>query len=251
MLTLTFHSSRSFRVAASCLNIALASSSLAQTPTTTVPSPPSATHHLIGVRTRLERSLDAKKLKEGDPVIARPEVKVHVADGLDLQPNSLLIGRVDKVEPSINGGDSAIAITFYKAHLKGANEIPIKATILWIGEPPSMLNPKVVSAPADRTTPGVGVEAGNSQVPPAQGYQGSEITGAPAHSDPAATSGNAANLPVGVAWQINAIAGVNFSSDIGRLDSGWFRSKKKNVSVPAGTVFAIAIMALPVDGATP
>jgi hypothetical protein len=251
MLTLSFHSSRSFRLAAFCLSIALASSSHAQTPTTTITTPPSATHHLIGVRTRLEKSLDAKKLKEGDPVIARPEVKVHVADGLDLQPNSLLIGRVDKVEPSINGGDSAIAITFYKAHLKGANEIPIKATILWIGEPPSLLNPKVVSAPADRTTPGVGVEAGNSQVPPAQGYQGSEITGAPVQHAPAAIGGKAANPPVGVAWQINAIAGVNFSSDIGRPDSGWFRSKGKNVSIPAGTVLAIAIMALPANGTTP
>jgi hypothetical protein len=233
------------------LSIALASSSLAQTQTTTVPSPPSATRQLIGVRTRLEKSLDAKKLKEGDTVTARPEVKVHVADGLDLEPNSLLIGRVDKVEPSVNGGDSAIAITFYKAHLTGANEVAIKATILWIGDPPSMLNPKVVSAPADRTTPGVGVEAGNSQLPPAQGYQGSEITGAPAHSNHAGTSGKAANLPVGVAWQINAIPGVNFSSDIGRPDSGWFRSKGKSVSVPAGTILAVAIMALPANGTAP
>jgi hypothetical protein len=250
MLTLTFHSSRSFRLAASCLSIALASSSHAQTPTTTITTPPSATHHLIGVRTRLEKALDAKKLKEGDTVIARPEVKVHVADGLDLQPNSLLIGRVDKVEPSINGGDSAIAVTFYKARLKGAKEIGIKATILWIGEPPNMLSPKIVSAPADRTTPGVGVEAGNSQVPPAQGYQGSEITGSAQH-DHANVGGNGANLPVGVAWQTDAIPGVNFSSDIGRQDSGWFRSKGKNVSIPGGTVLAIAIMALPVDGATP
>jgi hypothetical protein len=205
---------------------------------------------MIGVRTRLEKSLDAKKLKEGDPVIARPEVKVHIADGLDLEPNSLLIGRIDKVEPSVNGGNSAIAITFYKARLKGAKEIGIKATILWIGEPPSMLNPKIVSAPADRTTPGVGVEAGNSQVPPAQGYQGSEITGSAQH-DHANVGGDGTHLPAGVAWQTNAIPGVNFSSDIGRPDSGWLRSKGKSVFVPAGTVLAVAIVALPVDGATP
>jgi hypothetical protein len=205
---------------------------------------------MIGVRARLDKSLDARKLKQGDVVVATPEAKVHIDNGFDLETNSLLIGRVDKVEPSINKSDSAIAVTFYKARLKGAKEIGIKATILWIGEPPNMLSPKIVSAPADRTTPGVGVEAGNSQVPPAQGYQGSEITGSAQH-DHANVGGNGTNLPAGVAWQTNAIPGVNFSSDIGRPDSGWFRSKGKNVSIPAGTVLAIAIMALPANGTTP
>jgi hypothetical protein len=233
--------------AAVCLSFALTASSFAQTPTTNLVTPPPATRRMIGVRAQLEKNLDAKKLKEGDTVIARPEVNIHVADGLDLETNSLLIGRIDKVEPSINHSDSAVAVTFYKVRMKGTKEVPIKATILWIGEPPDYLRPKVVSAPADRTTPGVGVEAGNSQVPPAQGYQGSEITGAAVRHDDKKSS----DLPPGVAWQINAIAGVNFFSDIGRPDSGWFRSKGKNVDVPSGTVLAVAIMALPVDSATP
>jgi hypothetical protein len=236
------------RLATFCLSILLTPSTFAQTPTANISITPQPTaRHMVGVRAQLEKNLDAKKLKEGDLVIARPEVKIHVADGLDLDTNSLLIGRVDKVEPSIDRSDSAIAVTFYRVRVKDAKEVAIKATILWIGEPPDQLRPKVVSAPADRTTPGVGVEAGNSQVPPMQGYQGSEITGSAVRSD----DNKQSNLPPGVAWQINAIAGVNFFSDIGRPDSGWFRSKRKNVAIPSGTVLAIAIMALPAGPAGP
>ena len=99
--------------------------------------------------------------------MARPEVKIRLADGLDLDTDGLLIGRVDKVQASVGGGDSAIGMTFNKARMKGGREIAIKATILWIGESTNLLNPTVVSAPADRTTPGVGVLAGSSQLPDA------------------------------------------------------------------------------------
>ena len=137
------------------------------------------TIQLVGVRAVLDKSLDARKAKQGDAVVAKPEVKIHVADGLDLETSSLLLGRVDAVHPSTDKSDSAIAVTFDKVRLKGGREVPVKATILWIGQPPNLLNPTIISAPADRTTPGVGVGAGMTGVPPEQGYQGSEIAGAP------------------------------------------------------------------------
>jgi hypothetical protein len=199
---------------------------------------------VIGVRARLEKGLDAKKAREGDVVMARPEVKIHLADGLDLDTDGLLIGRVDKVQASVGGGDSAIGMTFNKARMKGGREVAIKATILWLGESSNLLNPTVVSAPADRTTPGVGVLAGSSQLPPTQGYQGSEIAGLPSRKSNEPTSENALPLPPGVSMQRNAVPGVNFFSDVGREDSGWLRSQGKNVSVPSGTVFAFAIVVL-------
>jgi len=206
---------------------------------------------IIGVRARLQKALDAKKVKEGDTVEATPEVKIHLADGVDLDSHSRFLGRIDKVQPSVEGGDSAIGITFNEVRMKDGQEIPIKATILWIGEAPNILNPTVVSAPADRTTPGVGVEAGNSQVPPVQGYQGSEITGASAQSRKTPGGSATPQLPAGISSQRDAIPGVNFFSDIGRADSGWFRSQKKNVSVPSGTVMAFAVVILPYSQGKP
>lgn len=210
-----------------------------------------ASPRIVGVRARLQKSLDAKKAREGDTVEASPEAKIHVADGVDLDNHSRLLGRIDKVQPSVGGGDSAIGITFNMVQMKDGQEIPVKATILWIGEAPNSLNPTVVSAPADRTTPGVGVGAGMSQVPPTQGYQGSEITGAPGRNGKRSVGSAAPQVPAGISIQHDAIPGVNFFSDMGRADSGWFRSQKRNVSVPGGTVMAFAVVVLPSSGIKP
>lgn len=196
----------------------------------------------------LDKTLDARKVKQGDAVIAKPEVKIHLADGVDLEPSSLLLGHVDSVQPSTDKSASTLAVTFDKAQLKGGREVPIKAIILWIGQPPSLLNPTVVSAPADRTTPGVGVGAGMTGTPPTQGYQGSEIAGLPKrHHDMPAK----APAPTGVFSQANAIPGVNFTSDIRSPESGAFDSIGHNVHIPGGTVFAFALAVLPANAPNP
>jgi hypothetical protein len=234
------------RIAVWCLSfcLVLAGTAVAQTAAGgSVAAHSTGTIQLVGVRAVLDKSLDARKVKQGDTVIALPEVGIHVADGLDLETSSLLLGRVDAVQPSTDKSDSAIAVTFDKVRLKGGRKVPIKATILWIGQPPNLLNPTIVSAPADRTTPGVGVGAGMTGVPPEQGYQGSEIAGAPHrhHNHPAA----APPTPTGVFSQTNAIPGVDFASDIRKPESGSFSAKGRNVRIPGGTVFAFALAAMP------
>lgn len=220
----------------------------ASNPPGTAAAQPAAAIHIVGVRAVLDKNLDARKVKEGDAIFAKPEVKIQIADGVDLEPNSLLVGRVDSVHPSTDKSDSSITVTFDKVQLKGGREIPIKATILWIGQPPNLLDPAIVSAPADRTTPGVGVGAGMSGIPPTQGYQGSEITGLPKrhHDLPAATP-----PPTGVFSQANAIPDVNFSSNIRKTESGSFDSPGHNVHIPGGTVFAFALAVLPTSAPHP
>jgi hypothetical protein len=210
--------------------------------TATVLAQPTTTIHLVGVRATLDKTLDARNLKEGDVVTARPEAEVQLAGGIDVETNSRLVGRVDAVQPSTDKGYSAITVTFDKAQLKDGRQIPIKAVILWIGQPPSLLNPTEVSAPADRTPPGVGVMAGESGLGPTQGYQGSEIAGLPKHHHDAPA---AVTPPTGVFSQKNAIPGVSFASNIRKPESGSFTSADRNVQIPRGTVFAFALAAIP------
>jgi hypothetical protein len=211
-------------------------------------SPSPAAIHLVGIRAVLEKTLDARKIKQGDTVIARPEVKIPIADGIDLEPSSKLLGRVDSVQPSTSKSDSTVTVTFDRVQLKDGRQIPIKATILWIGQPPSHLNPTIVSAAADRTTPGVGVGAGMSGGSPEQGYQGSEIAGPPKRHDdqPAPTA-----APTGIFSQANAIPGIDFTSDIRKPESGSFHGSNRNVNIPGGTVFAFALAALPANAPNP
>ena len=204
--------------------------------------------HLVGVRAVLDKNLDAKKVKQGDAVIAKPEVKLHLADGIDLETNSELLGHVDAVQPSTDKSDSTITVTFDKVQMKDSRQIPVKAIILWIGRPPDLLDPAIVSAPADRTTPGIGVGAGMTGVPPLQGYQGSEVAGPPKrHHEPPPP----APAPTGVFSQANAIPGVNFTSDIRKPESGSFEANGHNVKIPGGTVFAFALAVLPPSASHP
>jgi hypothetical protein len=198
---------------------------------------------MVGVRARLEAALNSKTAVEGMPVQARPEVKVHLADGVDVDSSSRLIGKIGTVKASVAGSDSMVSVIFDKVRLRDGREIPVKATILWVGPAPNLMNPTVVSAPADRTTPGVGVEAGGTQTPPAQGFSGSEITGFPERNE----DGSAKKGPLapGVAAQWGAIGRVNFFSEIARSESGFFRTAKGNVSVPGGSVLAFALVVLP------
>jgi hypothetical protein len=240
-------------IAEKCLLFVLMSTmmSVAQTAENAGSQATAAGPRIIGVRARLEKSLDAKKAREGDMVEASPEAKIHLADGIDLDNHSRLLGRIDKIQPYVGGSDSAIGVTFDRIRMKDGQEVRMKATILWIGEAPNVLNPTVVSAPADRTTPGVGVGAGSSQVAPTQGYQGSEITGAVNRNTKQPPADKASQMPPGISVQRDAIPGVNFFSDMGRADSGWFRSQKRNVAVPGGTVMAFAIVVLPNSGVKP
>lgn len=205
-------------------------------------SSPSAPIRLVGIRATLNKTLDAQKVREGDPITAKPEAKLHLADGIELETSSKLLGHVDTVQPSTAKSDSAITVTFDKVVFKDGRQIPVKATILWIGQPPSLLNPTEVSAPADRTTPGVGVGAGMTGTPSSQGYQGSEIAGLPKHHRDVPT---AVSPPTGVFTQPNAIPGVNFSSDIRKPESGSFTGIARNVHIPGGTVFAFALAVIP------
>lgn len=198
---------------------------------------------LVGVRATLDKTLDARKVKEGDVITARPEAKVEVAKGIDIETSSRLLGHVDAVQPPTDRGNSTITVTFDKARLKDGRQIPVKAIILWIGQPPSLLNPTEVSAPADRTTPGVGVGAGMTGTPPTQGYQGSEIAGLPKRHHDAPSS--APPPPTGVFSQPNAIPGVSFASDIRKPESGSFTAAGHDVHIPGGTVFAFALAVTP------
>jgi hypothetical protein len=209
---------------------------------------PTTAIHLVGLRAVLDKNLDSMKTKQGDAVIAKPEVKLHLADGVDLENDSELLGHVDAVQPSTDKRDSTITVTFDKVQMKDGRQIPVKAIILWIGQPPNLLDPPIVSAPADRSTPGVGVGAGMTGVPPLQGYQGSEVAGPPKHHhDPPLHP----SAPTGVFSQTNAIPGVNFTSDIRKPESGSFEAKGHNVRIPGGTVLAFALAVLPPSGSHP
>jgi hypothetical protein len=95
----------------------------------------------------LTKGIDAKKAKQGDPVIAKCTKDFKGAGNLRIQKNAKLFGHVTEVQARGKGqGQSTLAIAFDKAQLKDGREIPFNATIQAIVAPPTVAMPMDNSA---------------------------------------------------------------------------------------------------------
>jgi hypothetical protein len=84
---------------------------------------------MVNLVANVDKTIDTKKAKAGDPFTAKVTTAGKLDDGSDIPVGSVLEGHVDSVTPSENKGDSVLTVTIDKLAIKGGKEIPIKATI--------------------------------------------------------------------------------------------------------------------------
>lgn len=164
---------------------------------------------MIMVQADLSKTLDAKKIKVGDPVTAKLVYEAKFSDGTTLPRNTALTGHVDRVQPSENKSDSLIQITLDKALLKGGKVIPIKATIMKLH---ALVSPFASIQGGDTGT----------SVSPASAAPGAAQTG-----------------------QTGGINGVTLQCDVEEPYSAIFQSSRRNVRLSGGTEMDIAVAELP------
>ncbi|MBV8632013.1 MAG: hypothetical protein JOZ83_13875 [Silvibacterium sp.] len=85
---------------------------------------------MVSVPATLEKTVDAKKAKAGDPLSAKVSSAVQLSDGTKVPAGSVLTGHIDSVAPSEKKGDSTMTVTFDKLQIKGGNQIDVKATLV-------------------------------------------------------------------------------------------------------------------------
>ncbi len=104
-------------------------------------SDPNAVHGLIPVQ--LSKSLDSKKMKQGDKVEARTVVALNGPSGMLIPSDSKVIGHVTEASARSKGdAQSSLGIVFDKIELSTGKELPIKATLQAVGP-----NPKALAGP--------------------------------------------------------------------------------------------------------
>jgi hypothetical protein len=161
---------------------------------------------MVAAKTELSKGIDAKKLKQGDPVVVKINEDVKLSSGQALAKGSSITGHVDSVQPSENKGDSKVVLVFDKAQPKSGEPFAVKAVVMGIFPPPSALG--------NAATPGV------------------EPT-KPVQSAP------------GVTDQQNAAPGVDLHSDMSESSSATLTAKGKNVKVMDGSQWQFAVAVLP------
>lgn len=93
---------------------------------------------LVSADANLITRLDTKDLKQGERVTARLTSSVKTADAMDLPKGTVLIGKVEHVQTSMNKGPAKLSLVFDEARLRDGHTIPIKATLLGAYPGPSV-----------------------------------------------------------------------------------------------------------------
>ena len=121
----------------------------------------------------LSKSLDSKKLKDGDPVVAQTTVPVQAQDGTVLPAGSKILGHVTQAQARSKGdAQSSLAITFDKVESKKGQAIPINGKLQALapgvpsyggpGSPPGFPGPNTGPAGGGAPTLGSGYPQGGT-----------------------------------------------------------------------------------------
>lgn len=162
---------------------------------------------LVGANARLVDTVDTKKASPGQAITAKLTSNVKEAGTVELPKGTLLIGRVDQVNQSVNGSPATLSVTFDQAKLSDGRTVPVKATLLG-------------AYPAD---------AGDYYVETGNG--GALIGGLPA-SVPADQK---------IDQEPGTLGNVEMRSAVQSNASGVFTSKNRNIDLKSGTQLQVAI----------
>jgi len=207
------------------------------------------TLQMVEVKAELQKSLDAKKAKQGEPVTAKLQDDANIPNQQTLPKNTLLEGHVDQTQVSPDKkGTSSVTVTFDKAKLKSGEELPIKATVVAIAQPQNNMAagggggaPMGGGAPVG-AAPSGGAPAGGGAEPGGGGSSGGTAPGPmPSQPMPSADAGAGSGGGQGG----GQMPDVQLKSDIHQQSSATFLGSGKNVHIPDGTLMEVALTIIP------
>lgn len=85
---------------------------------------------LVSANALLVQTVDSKNATQGEAVKAKLTSNVKAAGQTELPKGTMLLGKVEQVEPSTNKGPSKLTIVFDQAKLSNGRTVPVKATLL-------------------------------------------------------------------------------------------------------------------------
>jgi len=199
------------------------------------------------IRVELSKSVDAKKAKVGDQVIAKTMDDSLSDKNEMLAPRgSQIVGHVAEVAPHQGNSPSTLGIAFDKMVLKGGTELPLKASIQAIGPPESNATFNDPMAGQGQAAPG-GMPSMSSPGRGAYGGTAPNPGGPPAGANPTAapipdtTSGPTRNGPLSPNAQgVVGMSGLSLGT--GAAQDSLLTSPKHNVKLDGGTQMILHVI---------
>jgi hypothetical protein len=115
-------------------NLAAASQDAGQTPPAPTAAPATSDKPHGPMPVELTKSLDSKKLKEGDPVVAKITAELHTKDGGTIPRGSTLTGHVTEAKARSKGDpQAALGIVFDKITTPDGKTMGVKGVLQAVG----------------------------------------------------------------------------------------------------------------------
>lgn len=193
------------------------------------------------LRAELDKTVDAKKVKPGDPVQAKTIDELKSGTEVLAPPGARIVGHVVAANPHQKDTASRLEIAFDKVELGNGSEIPMKATIQALAKPVTNVNtggdyagpPVGGSAPMGAAGRGGMQPGGMGQPasPPNPGNMGSPGT---------TPTQNAPSGPISFNAQgVQGMSGVSLSP--GPAQDSVLTSEKHNVKLDSGTQMILRV----------
>lgn len=235
-------------------------------PVASTANPPEvANPKLRPVTGQLEKKLDSKNAKPGDPVIVKTTENADIANGVVIPKGSRIVGHVATVQPHSKDHENAqLTLQFDQAQLKGGQTLPIETVLENVApaavtvHPTDTLNAQSapMAAPAGSAGSPGGMASGSpAGAPLAGGAASAPSSGAGVPAMTAGTDNQAANAAPktgtvvarqgNVAIKTTALPGILLATNADGKPfsnaSGALLGAKQNVHLDGGTEFVIAV----------
>ena len=184
-------------------------------------SRPTRVVQMVNVTANLEKTIDAKKNKAGDPVTAKSTVATTLGDGSPVPAGSVLMGQINTIIPAEKKGDSILVFTFDKLAIKNGKEIPIKAVVVQVLSFGSTFGEEQANNDPDANRPA----AASVGVPGA--------------------AGGVISHPTSDSTGLHPISGLTLSGSATDATSGTLTQAHKNIHLTNSTQLIVSVGALP------
>lgn len=191
------------------------------------------------IRVELAKTVDAKKARVGDEVIAKTMDDFRSDKNEVLAPRgSKILAHVAEVSPHERDSASTLGIVFDKMIMKNGNEIPLKASIQAIGWPQS--NTAAANEPVGGIVPvpSTGNVGNGAGIPVPGGTAPGNGNNVPIPEGTAPAGGNGQLTPQ--AQGVVGMSGVSLST--GTAQGSLLSSPKHNIKLDSGTQMILRVI---------
>lgn len=187
----------------------------------TASAPGASNEQLRPVIGELEKKIDTKNAKPGDPVIVKTTEQATTADGTVIPKGSRIVGHVTNVQAhSKTTPNARLTIQFDQAEIKGGQSLPIRTLLVSVAPPPTTVHPTdTLNSPGMGSTP--------MPSPSAAGAPG----GAPGSSAAAAPGSGAQATPPAGGGAPTMSAGTEQQATSAQPKSGTVVSRQGDVTI--------------------